>query len=58
MTWIEKGRKEHPGVSDEYIMQTYCPEDKEKSMLCFGNDEAECRACWMRPMEPDAPDRT
>ena len=62
MTWIELARKEHPGLADEYIIHCYCPADKAKSMLCFGNSEAECRDCWLRPipdvgLSDEGPDR-
>ena len=64
MTWLEKFKADHPTLTDEEIMDEYCPDDGLVSFCPLFGGVPDCRKCWLRPV-PDAdglsaegPDRT
>ena len=54
MTWLEKFREEHPKMTDEEIMDDYCPVDGLVGMCPLFDGEVDCRKCWMRPADTES----
>jgi len=64
MTWLDKFKADHPTLSDEYIIDEYCPDDGLVSNCPLFDGEPDCEKCWRRPapekpggITQDGPDR-
>ena len=53
MNWLEKFKKDHPTLADEYIMDEFCPDDGLVSNCPLFDGEVDCKKCWMRPVDAD-----
>ena len=60
MTWLEAFKKDHPSLSEEFIMDEFCPVDGLLGRCPEFDGEVDCEKCGRRQMPEDGeagPDR-